>query len=34
MAAALGSITIADVCREAASRSIDRQFPEGLDYQI
>jgi Rrf2 family protein len=34
MAAALDNIAISDVCREAARRSIDRQFPDGLDYQI
>jgi Rrf2 family protein len=30
----LSGITISDVCREAARRSIVRRLPDGLDYQI
>ena len=34
MAAALGEIAVADVCREAVRRSIERELPEDLDFQI
>ena len=30
----LAGIVVADICREAARRSIDRELPSGLDYQI
>lgn len=30
----LSEIAISDVCREAARRSIVRELPDGLDYQI
>ncbi len=30
----LSEIAIADICREAARRSIERELPTGLDYQI
>ena len=34
MAILLSEITISDVCREAVRRSIVREVPDGLDYQI
>lgn len=34
MASALGEVSVADVCREATNRAVDRRLPEGLDYQI
>lgn len=34
VAQAFGEITIADVCRDAARRSVDRDLPGTLDYQI
>lgn len=34
MASTLGSVAVSDLCREAAKRSIRREFPDGLDYQI
>ena len=34
MADMLSGIAISDVCREAALRSIVRELPDGLDYQI
>jgi len=34
MAEMLSAITISDVCREAARRSVLRELPDGLDYQI
>lgn len=34
MADMLSGITISDVCREAARRSVSRELPDGLDYQI
>ena len=30
----LSEIAVADICREAARRSIERELPSGLDYQI
>jgi Rrf2 family protein len=30
----LSGIVVADICREAARRSIERDLPAGLDYQI
>lgn len=30
----LAGIAVADICREAARRSIERELPSGLDYQI
>ena len=30
----LSEIVVADICREAARRSIDRDLPAGLDFQI
>lgn len=34
MAGALEGLSVADVCREASRRAVDRALPEGLDYQI
>ena len=34
MAAALEALTLADLCREASRRSLDREMPEVLDFQI
>ena len=34
MAASLEAIAISDLCREAAARSVDRQLPAALDFQI
>ncbi len=34
LASALSEIAISDVCREAARRSVLRDLPDGLDYQI
>jgi Rrf2 family iron-sulfur cluster assembly transcriptional regulator len=34
MAEMLSEVAISDVCREAARRSVVREWPEGLDYQI
>jgi Rrf2 family protein len=34
LADALSEITVSDICREAARRSVDRHLPDGLDYQI
>jgi Rrf2 family protein len=34
MGAMLSEIVVADVCREAVRRSVVRDLPEGLDYQI
>ena len=34
MANLLSEIAVSDVCREAARRSIVRELPDGLDYQI
>ena len=34
MAAMLSEIAISDVCREAVRRSVLRELPDGLDYQI
>ena len=34
LAGALSEIAVSDVCREAARRSIERDLPDGLDYQI
>jgi hypothetical protein len=30
----LSGIAISDVCREAVRRSVVRELPDGLDYQI
>lgn len=30
----LADIAVADICREAARRSVERELPRGLDYQI
>ena len=34
MATVLDGIAISDLCREAANRSVDRQLPAVLDFQI
>ncbi|MEM9174494.1 MAG: Rrf2 family transcriptional regulator [Myxococcota bacterium] len=34
MAATLDRIAISDLCREAAARSVDRELPTALDFQI
>ncbi len=34
MAETLAGIAISDICREAARRSVVRELPDGLDYQI
>lgn len=34
MAAVLDGIAVSDVCREAVRRSVPRDLPDGLDYQI
>jgi Rrf2 family iron-sulfur cluster assembly transcriptional regulator len=34
MAGALGEVSVSDVCREAVRRSVVRDLPDGLDYQI
>jgi Rrf2 family protein len=34
MAGMLSEVAVADVCREAVRRSVSRDLPEGLDYQI
>jgi len=34
MAVAVGEIRVSDVCREAVRRSVSRDLPEPLDYQI
>jgi len=34
VAGLLGRIAVADVCREAVRRSVARDRPDGLDYQI
>jgi Rrf2 family protein len=34
MADVLSEIVVADVCREAVRRSLARELPDGLDYQI
>ncbi len=34
MAGLLAEISVADLCREAARRSVARDLPDGLDYQI
>ncbi|HEB91849.1 MAG TPA: Rrf2 family transcriptional regulator [Deltaproteobacteria bacterium] len=34
MSTLLGGIAISDVCREAVRRSVVRELPTGLDYQI
>ena len=34
MAAVLEQIAVSDVCREAVRRSVARDLPDGLDYQI
>lgn len=34
LAGALSEIAVSDVCREAARRSVERDLPDGLDYQI
>ena len=34
MASVLGSLAVSDVCREAVRKSIDRDLPVGMDYQI
>ena len=34
LAVALSEIAVSDVCREAARRSVERDLPDGLDYQI
>ncbi len=34
MAEMLSAIAISDVCREAVRRSVLRELPDGLDYQI
>lgn len=34
IARSFGEMTIADVCRDAARRSLDRDLPGTLDYQI
>lgn len=31
---ALEGVSVSDVCREAVRRSVDRELPDGLDYQI
>ncbi len=30
----LAGIMVSDICREAARRSVERELPSGLDYQI
>jgi len=34
MADVLSAIVVADVCREAVRRSVSRDLPDGLDFQI
>jgi Rrf2 family protein len=34
MARAVGELRVSDVCREAVKRSVKRDLPEPLDYQI
>ena len=34
MAEVLGEITVSDLCREAVRRSVQRDLPDGMDYQI
>jgi Rrf2 family protein len=34
MGRVLGDIAVSDVCREAVRRSIERELPDTLDYQI
>ena len=34
MAGVLAGIALSDLCREAARRSIDRELPEDMDFQI
>jgi Rrf2 family protein len=34
MASVLGEIAVSDLCREAVRRSVQRDLPGGLDYQI
>jgi Rrf2 family protein len=34
MAESLGEISIAEICREAVRRAVDRDLPSGFDYQI
>jgi Rrf2 family transcriptional regulator, iron-sulfur cluster assembly transcription factor len=34
MAGVLGRILVSDLCREAVRRSIDRELPPSIDYQI
>ena len=34
MARALGERVVSDLCREAARRSLARDLPDGLDFQI
>ncbi|MCP4903681.1 MAG: Rrf2 family transcriptional regulator [bacterium] len=34
MAGLLGEIAVSDICREAVRQSVQRDLPDGLDYQI